>query len=235
MTFRWRILLILAALPLLLPPALAAGRPTETQATKPESGATSAVPPGMAVITFRKIFKSSSPEYVEIKLAQNGSGTFDIRQLDQQPKPQPCQASPAITAKIFTLAADLHDFQDIHLDARRRIADLGEKTFRYDKNGQSYQASFNFTLNSGANHLLEIFEGLSLQDQYLDQLSSTMRYDPLGMNDVLLRLQSDLESHLLPDPEALVPILNQIASNRGLLDIARGRATQIVASLTRRR
>lgn len=235
MTTRCRVSLALAALPLFLPPASVSGRQAETPASKPKTGAVLAVPPGMPVITFRKVFKSSSPEYVEIKLAQNGSGTFDIRQLDEQPKPQPCQASPAITAKIFALAADLHDFQGIQLEARRRIADLGQKTFRYDKDGQSYQASFNFTLNSNANRLLSIFEGLSLQDQYLDQLRSTMRYDPLGLNDVLVRLQSDLGSHLLPDPVALVPILNEIASDRALLDIARGRATQIVASLSRPR
>ena len=40
-------------------------------------------------ITYRKIFKSSYPEFVEIKLDGSGHGTFDIRQLDETAAPQP--------------------------------------------------------------------------------------------------------------------------------------------------
>ena len=32
-----------------------------------------------ATVTYRKIFKSSYPEYVEIKISDSGTGTFDIR------------------------------------------------------------------------------------------------------------------------------------------------------------
>ena len=38
-------------------------------------------------VTFRKIFKSSYPEFVEIKVSQSGSGTYDIRQLDEEANP----------------------------------------------------------------------------------------------------------------------------------------------------
>ncbi|HXU20171.1 MAG TPA: hypothetical protein VN788_06290, partial [Verrucomicrobiae bacterium] len=37
--------------------------------------------PSGATITFRKIFKSSYPEFVEIKVTESGTGTYDIRQL----------------------------------------------------------------------------------------------------------------------------------------------------------
>ncbi len=193
--------------------------------------ASEAVSSTVATITFRKVFKSSSPEYVEIKLDQAGAGTYDIRQLDDQPHPEPFRASPALTAKIFALARRLHDFNGIKLDARRRIANLGTKTFRYQRGEESYQVSFNFTVNSEANALLSIFEGLSLEDQYIGQLRNSMRYDPLGLDDVLVRLQRDLEAGLIADPPALAPILHKIASDPNLLDIARDRATTIAASL----
>ncbi|HKN60051.1 MAG TPA: hypothetical protein VJW93_02660, partial [Candidatus Acidoferrales bacterium] len=50
------------------------------RAGSPSSGAT---------ITFRKVFKSSYPEFVEIKVSDAGAGTCDIRQLDEDPNPRP--------------------------------------------------------------------------------------------------------------------------------------------------
>src|SRR5580700_1430356 len=46
-------------------------------------------PSDSPTITYRKIFKSSYPEFVEIKLNEGGHGTFDIRQLDEAANPQP--------------------------------------------------------------------------------------------------------------------------------------------------
>lgn len=187
--------------------------------------------PALPTITFLKIFKSSTPEYVKIQIDQHGAGSYDIRQLDDQPAPQSCDVTAPLAAKIFALASDLHDFNGVQLEVRRRIANLGEKTFRYQNGAVFHQVSFNYTLNDDANKLQEIFEGLSLQFQYAQELKRSMRYDPLGLNDVLTRLQSDLRQGLLADPAGLVPILRQISSNQRFLDIARQRAEVIANSI----
>ena len=54
-----------------------------------------------AQITFRKVFKTSYPEFVEIKINQAGSGTYDIRQLDEDPNPQPFEVSAPLAAANF--------------------------------------------------------------------------------------------------------------------------------------
>jgi hypothetical protein len=226
-----RLLLIGAAVLFAGAPVFAAGQKSDTHSAKSQTPKAAAVHPSGATITYRKIFKASSPEFVEIKVNRSGAGTYDIRQLDDTPRPEPFRISTALAGKIFLLARAMRDFNGIKLEARRRIANLGVKTFRYDRDGQSYQVSFNYTLNSDANDLLSIFEGLSLQDQYIEQLRSSMRYDPLGLNDVLVRLQRDIESNQLPDPASLRPILKKIATNPNLLDIARQRAKSISDSL----
>jgi hypothetical protein len=182
-------------------------------------------------VSYRKIFKGSTPEYVEIKIDRQGAGTYDIRQLDDTPRPQPFQVSPALTNKIFSLAADLHDFNGIQLNAKRLIANLGQKTFRYENGAESSEVTFNFTVNATANQLVAVFEGLSLEAQYIQQLRSSMRYDPLGLDDVLTRLQSDLASNAIAEPRALAPLLEQIASNQQFMDIARERARAILDSM----
>jgi hypothetical protein len=180
-----------------------------------------------ATITFRKVFKSSTPEFVELKIDERGSGTYDIRQLDEKPSPQPFQVETPLAAKIFSLAAELHDFDGIQLEARRRIASLGVKTFGYEKGGETHEIAFNYTLNPTANELLNLFEGVSLQQQYVDELKRSMRYDPLGLNDILLQLQGDFSQKLLADPSALLPLLDQIGSDSRFMDIVRQRARSI--------
>jgi hypothetical protein len=177
-----------------------------------------------ATITYRRVFKASNPEFIEIKVGENGTATFDIRQLEDPPGAQPFEVSPALRAKIFELAGRLNDFRDLQLDIRRRIANLGEKTFRYERGTEAHEARFNYTLNSTANQLMQIFEGLARQQEHLVLLQRRMRYDRLGVNDALFQLESDLNRKLLPEPERLVPVLEQIANDSRFVDIARQRA-----------
>jgi hypothetical protein len=193
--------------------------------------ALSALAAGPATITFRKVFRSSSPEFVEIRLDETGHGSYDIRQLDEAPDPQPFEVSPALTQKIFVLADRLHHFEGLQLDVHRRIANLGQKTFRWEKDGQAYQVQFNYTLNPTAIQLLQIFEGLSLQQEHQERLERAMRYDPLGLNDALLSLERDLDAHALPDPQTLLAVLDRIAAGSRYLDIARQRARLLAARI----
>ena len=184
-----------------------------------------------ATITFRKIFKQSFPEFVEIKVNDSGAATYDIRQLDDEPSPQSFDVSRPLVDKIFQLAAQLRHFDGIDLDVHRKIANLGEKTFRYEKAGESHEVKFNYTLDSNANALLDLFEGLGRQQVDLNNLERAMKYDRLGVNDSLLRLETDLNNKLLPEPERLLPALDQAASNDKFLDIARQRARSLAARI----
>ena len=184
-----------------------------------------------ASVTFRKVFKASYPEFAEIKVSEDGTGTWDIRQLDETPSPHSLRIGQALTRKIFALASDLHDFQDIDLDVHRRIANLGQKTFSYEKGAENYSVEFNYTVNSTANQLSAIFEGLEREALDLSDMERTMRYDHLGANDVMVRVQSDIRNKLIPEPEALLPLLDQIGADEDLIDIARQRARAIAEQI----
>ena len=184
-----------------------------------------AVPAGApATVTFRKVFKLSFPEFVEIKVTQTGQASADIRQLDEDPAPETFELSPQLVAKIFQLADQLHDFNGVNLDAHRRIANLGEKTFLYQKGSENYEAHFNFTADTTAGQLLDVFEGLARQQNDLSSLSRAMHYDPLGVNDVLERLEVDYNNKVFPEPQRLLAPLDQLAANEKFLTIARERA-----------
>src|SRR5262249_9436275 len=86
-----------------------------------------------ATITYRRVFTGSTPEFIEIKVGEDGKGSYDIRQLAEAADPAALAVNPVIREKIFQLAGRLHNFQNADLDAHRRMADLGQKTFRYEK------------------------------------------------------------------------------------------------------
>jgi len=187
-----------------------------------------------AKVTFRRVFQGSSPEFIELTVRDNSnSATFEIRQLDEDPGAAPFEVSDGLRAKIFALAGELHHFQGQDLDVHRKIANLGEKTFRWEQAGVSHETKFNYTLNSSASQLLQIFEGLARQQEHYALLARRMRYDRLGINDALLQFESDLNRGLMPEPKRLIPLLDQISSDPKFVDIARQRARSLADRLRR--
>ena len=187
--------------------------------------------PSGATITFRKVFKSSYPEFVEIKVTESGTGTYDIRQLTDDPSPQSMEVDPSVVQKIFALAATLHDFDGIKLEMHRRIANLGQKTFQYQLGAVAHAVTFNYTQDSNANKLLDIFESLARQQTDLSDLRRAMRYDRLGVNDVLLQVQHDYDRNLLIEPQKFLASLDQLAADDHFINIAREKAHDLAARI----
>ena len=186
---------------------------------------------GDAVVSFRKVFKGSVPEFVEIRIGQSGKCTYDIRQLNETAAPEEFDVTQVLRTKIFSLAGELNNFKDQDIDVHRKIANLGEKTLRYEKDGQFSETKFNYTLNNAGGQLMQIFEGLARQQDHLQTLRRTMKYDRLGVNDALVNLQEDFDNKLLPEPEVLLPILEQIGNDSRIVEIARTRARAIAAKI----
>jgi hypothetical protein len=178
-----------------------------------------------AKLTFRRIFKSSTPEFIEITVREDSdTAAYEIRQLEEDPGSLPFEVSAGLRAKMFELAQQLNYFQAQDLDVHRKIANLGEKTFRWERGTEVHEAKFNYTLNPAATQLMQICEGLARQQEHVMLISRRMKYDRLGINDALLQFESDLNRKLLPEPQRALPILDQIASDSKFVEIARQRA-----------
>lgn len=181
-----------------------------------------------AKLTFRRVFKSSTPELIEISVREDAdAATYEIRQLDEDPGSLPFEVSAGLRTKMFDLAGQLNHFQGQDLDIHRKIANLGEKTFRWEKDGEVHETKFNYTLNSAAVQLLQIFEGLARQQEHVILIERRMKYDRLGINDALLQFEADLNHSLLPEPKRMLPMLDQIAGDSRFVEIARQRARSL--------
>ena len=183
-----------------------------------------AAPTG-SVFTYRRVFKSSVPEFIEIKIPESSANaSYEIRQLDEDAGATPFEVGAGLRAKIFELAGQLNHFKGLDLDVHRKIANLGEKTFRWEAPGESHEVKFNYTLNTQATQLLQICEGLARQQELIDLLKRRMKYDRLGVNDALLQFENDMIKRVLPEPQRALPLLDQIAGDSRFVEIARQRA-----------
>ena len=174
-----------------------------------------------ASVTYRRVFKGSNPEFIEIKVGDDGAGTYDIRQLSEDADPEPFQVNEAIRARIFELTGELHNFANADLDVHRRIADLGQKTLRYEKMGEVHETHYNYTLNRSATQLALVFEGLFQQERDRMELEQKLKYDRLGVNDSLRQFDADLGQQTIPQPERLLPVLDRIAADNRVIEVAR--------------
>jgi hypothetical protein len=180
-----------------------------------------------ATVTYQRIFKGSNPEFIEIEVSDDGHATYDIRQLADDADPQALEVGQPLREKIFQLADQVHDFENVDLEVHHRMADLGQKTFRYEKGQVTHEAKFNYTLNRDASQLETIFEGLAQEQEDLLKLEQKVKYDHLGINDALRQFETDLDHRSLPQPQRLLPVLDRIAADSQLVDIARQRARAI--------
>ena len=191
-----------------------------------------AATPGGAAFIYRRIFKSSTPEFIEIKVEEGSDkASYEIRQLDEDPGATPFEISSALRNKIFELTAQLNYFNGVDLDIHRKIANLGEKTFRWEQGSEAHEVKFNYTVNTAASQLLQICEGLARQEELVEVLQRRMKYDRLGVNDALLDLETDLSKGVLPEPQRLLPLLDQISADYRFVEIARQRARALAEKI----
>lgn len=189
------------------------------------AGGSYSSPAGSSVFSYRRIFKSSTPEFIEIKINEDSDkGSYEIRQLDEDPGATPFEISHPLRARIFELIAKLSYFKGLDLDVHRKIANLGEKTFRWERGAETHEVKFNYTLNPEATQLLQICEGLARQQELIDLLQRRMKYDRLGVNDALLQLEADFSKGVLPEPQRVLPLLDQISGDSRFVEIARQRS-----------
>lgn len=219
----------LAAVYLQATPPPAAGRVAVQTAAQPSSPDPSN-PTSTARVIYTRTLAGSIPEYLAVTVNSDGSGTYEGRQLKEAQQPRPLRLSEETTQQIFSLAATLDDFR-VPLESHKKVADLGLKTFTYERGSEKNEVEFNYTTRSAARDLTDLFERIAGVEEHMDALQYQLKYDPLSLPRELLQIQIDLEHKALADPELMVPELQEIANNPRLLHIAQVRAQDILKAL----
>lgn len=182
-------------------------------------------------IFFSKSFPKSVPAYFEVEVARSGEAVY--REAPGEENPVAFQLGADETAGIFESAEKLERFR-IELNLNRKVAFTGEKVFRFlPAAGEKSEAKFVYTENPEALKLLEWFEKAGETERHLIELERVTQFDHLGVNKRLLQFQISLEKDRIVAPAQFLPILQKIADQKKIVQLARSRAAGLAERIGR--
>lgn len=181
-----------------------------------------------ATITFLKTFPGSKPEYVEITLKADGEAIYKESVDDE--RPQPFKLHENETKTVFLLAEKLDHFNR-QLESGLPVARMGDKTLRWQQGTQHHESKFNYSTDLDAQTMQDWFERMSESVNLLFDLERTAKFEPLGVNQSLLRLEAAYDKKRLLGFEMYYPLLNRVIKNDKYLNMARERATRLLENL----
>jgi hypothetical protein len=180
-------------------------------------------------MTFSKSFPGSVPPYLEITVDRSGAAEYKEDPKDDNPLK--FQLSQSDADAIFGLADRLDHFAR-PLESGLKVANMGQKTFRYTgDDGASHEVTFNYSEDLEAKTLLDWFERISETERILIELERSVRFDKLGVQDAILRIEVERDQKRLVAEEQFLPMLDRIVKNESYLHMARTRAAALAESI----
>jgi hypothetical protein len=178
-------------------------------------------------ITYTKVFPGSDPAYMAATVDRTGAATY--REAKDE-EPETFQVEPTAVNAIFDLADKLDHFNR-SLESGLKVARTGDKTLRWESGSTASEAKFNYSLDDNARALQDWFERISESERALMLLRRNIRFDKLGVNDAVLRIDSAWSQKRLVGREQFLPLLDRVAKNETFVNLARDRAARLAAAM----
>jgi hypothetical protein len=136
-------------------------------------------------------------------------------------------ASEGTKLRVFELARSVNYFQG-EFEYKGNIAKTGTKTLTYRKGKNESQLVINYSSNSQLMQLISMFQNISNTMELGRKLAFQIRFDKLGVDATLKRMEDLDKQGLLLELQAIEPVLKQIATDRSFMNIARQRAQRLL-------
>ena len=178
-------------------------------------------------ISYTKIFPGSDPAYMATTIDRNGAVTY--RETKDE-EPEMFQMEPDAVKAVFDLADKLDHFKK-PLESGLKVAKTGDKTFRWENGAEASETKFNYSLDENAKTLQDWFERISESERALMLLRRNIRFDKLGVNDAVLRVDLAWSQKRLVGREQFLPLLDRVAKNETFINLARERAARLATTM----
>jgi hypothetical protein len=192
--------------------------------------------PTIPTITFDRLWEAYTPQEVTITLQSSGSATY----LSRNPlKPPEGDADPDYSLnftmsasnreKLFRYAREANYFNGDFSYKRHAVSSTGKKTLTFADPARHFETTYDYSENKGIQEITNIFLGISNTIEQGRKLQFLRRFDKLGLEAELKGMESAMEGHNLAELQLIAPILENIANDPAILNIARQRARKILA------
>lgn len=175
---------------------------------------------------YSKTFPGSKPPYMEIRLDHDGHAEY--REAPGEEFPTVFRLRPHEARVVWELADKLDHFRR-PLESGLKVARMGDKLLRWEQDGERHEAKFNHTLDPDAQLLHDWFERMSESAILQADLERAVKYDRLGVNQAILRIEAAWDRKRLVGVDQYIPLLKRVAANSTYLNMARERAEKLLA------
>lgn len=175
---------------------------------------------------YSKTFPGSRPPYMEIRLDR--AGRAEYREAPDEEFPIVFQLRPREARVVWELSEKLDRFRK-PLESGLKVARMGDKLLRWEEGQERFETKFNHTLDPDAQLLHDWFERMCESAILQADLERTVKYDRLGVNQAILRIEAAWDRKRLVGVDQFVPLLKRVAANSSYLNMARERAEKLLA------
>ena len=201
--------------------------------------------PPVATVRFECVWEAATPQDFIVLAGAMGDARYFSRNPTAPAQPQNTRngainaaflpdyhveftLSPGSQAKIFKLANQANFFKGDFDFKKHPVANTGTKTLTYADPGRHSETTYNWSENSAIDQLTHLFEGISTTLEHGRRLEFLHRYDKLGLEDELKAMEDAAQSHYLAEIQAIKPVLEKVAGDTSVLNIARQRARRLL-------
>ena len=176
-------------------------------------------------IVFIKEFPKSTPDFMRIVLDQEGNIVYQDQKDDSLPLR--LKVPEKDTAAVFALAQELDHFRK-PLESGLNVAFMGKKTLRFEAgNGTQSESTFNYSNEIAAQRIADFFERVNETAQLYFMLERAAKFEKLGVNDALLKIESSYDKGRLVGYDLFQPLLQRVMKSTSYLNMARDRASYL--------
>jgi hypothetical protein len=193
--------------------------------------------PPVPTITFDNYWQAARPQNVTITVKSDGPTTYLSRNPDVPAGSDRAQdpdyhvdftMSAANRNKIFQLAEKANYFHGDFDFRKHAMANTGRKTLTYADVQRHFQTVYNYSDNKAIEEITAIFQNISTTMEHGRKLAFLHKYDRLGLDAEMKATESDARNHQLAEVQAIAPVLQSIADDPAVLNIARQSARKVL-------
>jgi hypothetical protein len=186
-----------------------------------------------ALVTFTLDFPGSEPSHYVISVSSDGHSSYESDgklspDSDADPFHLDFSMSPETSKTIFDLAKRARYFQGQIDSNKKNLASTGAKTLTYKDARQSASATYNYSPLAPVQQITQLFQSLSLTLEYGRRLQYFHQYQKLALDQELKRMEEMAKENSLQELPAVVPILQQIATDATVINPVRARAQRMI-------
>ena len=201
---------------------------------QPQLHAQAGNPKSAATIKFDRDWEDYTPQIVSITVTPDGHAKYVAHTAAKPPDEADDYAaeidlSPTCVGKLFLNATQVNFFDGDFAFRKHAIASTGKKTLTYSSPDHHGSTTYDYSENKSIQEITNIFAGISATVEAGRTLKFKYKFDKLGLEDELKGMESAAQNHSLVELQLIAPLLETIAEDTSVLNIARQRAKRLVA------